>query len=143
MNLSNRRGSGDGITRNPFTFAELDDILKGGVSASVSEGHEGMVTLTWSINIIRELTFLFFVNSRMREKYTSRCARAFCVSSRLPTVVKSLHRLSISSSSGFSTLPRSFLMHSCMMRSVNICNLKSSPMKRIRPNPRRFALAAA
>jgi hypothetical protein len=67
MDLSNRRGSGNGIARNPFTLAEVDDILKG-VSASVSQGREGMVTLTWSINIMRELTFLFFVNSRMREK---------------------------------------------------------------------------
>ena len=68
MNLSNRRGSGNGITRNPFTFAEVDDILNEGVSARVSQGHESMVILTWSINIMRELTFLFFVNSRMREK---------------------------------------------------------------------------
>jgi hypothetical protein len=46
MNLSNRRGSGNGITRNPFMFAEVDDVLKEGVSASVSQGHEAMVTLT-------------------------------------------------------------------------------------------------
>jgi hypothetical protein len=42
MNLSNRRGSGNGSTRNPFTFAEVDDILKEGVSASVSQRHDGL-----------------------------------------------------------------------------------------------------
>ena len=42
MNLSNRRGSSDGITRNPFTITEVDDILRDGVSASVSYEHEGM-----------------------------------------------------------------------------------------------------
>jgi hypothetical protein len=41
MNLRNRRGSGNGSTRNPFTFAEVDDILKEG-SVSVSRGHEGL-----------------------------------------------------------------------------------------------------
>ena len=27
MNLSNRRRSSNGIARNPFTFAELDNVL--------------------------------------------------------------------------------------------------------------------
>lgn len=75
-------------------------------------------------------------------KYTFMCALDFSLSRSRPTVERSRQRDSMSSSSGLETLARSFLTHSCIMRSVSISSLKSSPMRRTRPRPWRLAFCA-
>mmetsp|Transcript_6358 Transcript_6358/g.23287 ORF Transcript_6358/g.23287 Transcript_6358/m.23287 type:complete len:201 (+) Transcript_6358:1788-2390(+) len=77
---------------------------------------------------------------RMRRKYASMWSFARAWSSCPPIVLRSLHSASTSSSSGFFVSPRSFIMHVCMMRSVSICFLKSSPMNLMLPSILRRAI---
>lgn len=56
----------------------------------------------------------------------------YCLS-RYQWFAKRLHKLSIYSSSGFSTLLSSLLIQLCMICSVNIYSLNSSPMNSISP----------
>ena len=39
MNLGNRRRSSNGIARNPFTFAELDNVLGRRINQCISSAH--------------------------------------------------------------------------------------------------------
>ena len=69
MNLSDRRRSGNGIERDPFTFAELDNVLGRRINQCISLAQGiGTGVQTWSMDTMCALTFLFFVNSRIREK---------------------------------------------------------------------------
>ena len=78
-----------------------------------------------------------------RSSFTSfplRLTLAFSKSRSLPMVVSSLHRHSKDSSSWFFS---SLTTQSCMMASVNILSLKSSPMNLMLPMERRRALSLA
>lgn len=68
------------------------------------------------------------------------CTLAFSKSRSLPMVDNSLHRHSRDSSSWFLS---SFTMQSCMMTSVSILSLNSSPMNLMLPSERLLALSLA
>mmetsp|Transcript_59502 Transcript_59502/g.136467 ORF Transcript_59502/g.136467 Transcript_59502/m.136467 type:complete len:421 (-) Transcript_59502:2522-3784(-) len=81
----------------------------------------------------------FALISFIRVKYSSMCVLALAWSMSLPMVVISLHRHSTDSSSGCSMSPSSLIRHSCMIFSVSMRCLYSSPMNRMLPSVRRFA----
>lgn len=68
------------------------------------------------------------------------CTLAFSKSRSLPMVDNSLHKHSKDSSSWFLS---SFTMQSCMMTSVSILSLKSSPMNLMFPSERLLAWSSA
>ena len=97
---------------------------------------------SWHMKRCLEEISLLRLKPSILRKYASMCSLARAWSSCDPMVLRSLHSASTSSSSGFSS-GNSLTTHVCMMRSVSICFLKSSPMKRMFPSIRRRATSIA
>jgi hypothetical protein len=118
-------------------------FCKEGINQNLDK-REGINLYTCSINCMREL-WVDITTSRQllhtREVNVHVCEPSYCPS-LYQRLARRLHnlKLSIYSSSGFSTLLSRFLIHPCMIRSVNIYSLNSSPMNSISSRPWCFRL---
>ena len=72
------------------------------------------------MNCVRLVTLGLFASYFMRLKYMSVSPRAFMASSDCPTVLSSLHILSIFSSSGLSTLLSDALVHDALREHLQL-----------------------